>query len=73
MAYEMVMPYHLHMPSYFLETFTEYPYLTSITLAAFSLSSGVRFGSSIVNTPSFTLHQFYLYLHHQAESMSVGI
>ncbi len=20
----MVMPYHLHMPSYFLETFTEY-------------------------------------------------
>ena len=27
MAYEVVMPYHLHMPSYFLETFTEYPYL----------------------------------------------
>ena len=27
MAYEMVMPYHLHMPSYFLETFTEYPSL----------------------------------------------
>jgi len=27
MAYEMVMPYHLHMPSYFLETFTEYPHL----------------------------------------------
>ena len=26
MAYEMVMPYHLHMLSYFLETFTEYPY-----------------------------------------------
>ena len=25
----MVMPYHLHMPSYFLETFTEYPYGTS--------------------------------------------
>ena len=30
MAYEMVMPYHLHMPSYFLETFTEYPYLKCI-------------------------------------------
>ena len=29
MAYEMVMPYHLHMPSYFLETFTEYPLLMS--------------------------------------------
>ena len=25
-AYEVVMPYHLHMPSYFLGTFTEYPY-----------------------------------------------
>ena len=24
----MVMPYHLHMPSYFLETFTEYPDLS---------------------------------------------
>ena len=30
MAYEMVMPYHLHMPSYFLETFTEYPYLVAL-------------------------------------------
>ena len=28
MAYEVVMPYHLHMPSYFLETFTEYPILS---------------------------------------------
>ena len=32
MAYEMVMPYHLHMPSYFLETFTEYPYLFIISV-----------------------------------------
>ena len=32
MAYEMVMPYHLHMPSYFLETFTEYPYLKNCFL-----------------------------------------
>ena len=30
MAYEMVMPYHLHMPSYFLETFTEYPWLVIV-------------------------------------------
>ena len=27
MTYEVVMPYHLHMPSYFLGTFTEYPKL----------------------------------------------
>jgi len=29
MAYKVVMPYHLHMPSYFLETFTEYPFITA--------------------------------------------
>ncbi len=29
MAYEVVMSYHLHMPSYFLGTFTEYPYRSS--------------------------------------------
>ena len=27
----MVMPYHLHMPSYFLETFTEYPSCNDLT------------------------------------------
>ena len=32
MAYEMVMPYHLHMPSYFLETFTEYPYANMLQI-----------------------------------------
>ena len=46
MAYEMVMPYHLHMPSYFLETFTEYPkkgvtfYRNSLTLIR--RGSGIR-------------------------------
>ena len=29
----MVMPYHLHMPSYFLETFTEYPSLGIMNVA----------------------------------------
>ena len=38
MAYEMVMPYHLHMPSYFLETFTEYPYLVHCLLRLYSVS-----------------------------------
>ena len=31
MAYEVVMPYHLHMPSYFLGTFTEYPFVKLYT------------------------------------------
>ena len=33
----MVMPYHLHMPSYFLETFTEYPYLLSVDNQLFTM------------------------------------
>ena len=40
MAYEVVMPYHLHMPSYFLETFTEYP------CKAGSMSGGTSFISA---------------------------
>ena len=40
MAYEMVMPYHLHMPSYFLETFTEYPHL-EYTLKGYDHISGL--------------------------------
>ena len=32
MAYEVVMSYHLHMPSYFLGTFTEYPYFKVLLL-----------------------------------------
>ena len=43
MAYEMVMPYHLHMPSYFLETFTEYPYLACMMqLSTVSFKFGVK-------------------------------
>ena len=39
MAYEVVMPYHLHMPSYFLETFTEYP---------FSIAFGMAYGAQFL-------------------------
>ena len=39
MAYEMVMPYHLHMPSYFLETFTEYPYFNLQSILFINLFS----------------------------------
>ncbi|WP_229031858.1 hypothetical protein, partial [Phocaeicola massiliensis] len=38
MAYEMVMPYHLHMPSYFLETFTEYPYTRQVVFGRANLA-----------------------------------
>ena len=29
MAYKVIILYQLYMPSYFLGTFTEYPYLTT--------------------------------------------
>lgn len=38
----MVMPYHLHMPSYFLETFTEYPYRKIKALTNYSPNELVR-------------------------------
>ena len=30
MAYKVIILYQLYMPSYFLGTFTEYPYLASV-------------------------------------------
>ena len=51
MAYEMVMPYHLHMPSYFLETFTEYPYINvPIGCAVFRMAIGTLAHCSIKNS-----------------------
>ena len=39
----MVMPYHLHMPSYFLETFTEYPLLYGLfAVAAYVIKNAVE-------------------------------
>ncbi len=50
MAYEMVMPYHLHMPSYFLETFTEYPslefYISAATATTLPAEMPMKSGSS---------------------------
>ena len=38
MAYEVIILGHLHMPLYFLGTFTEYPYLWSVSCFSTSLS-----------------------------------
>ena len=32
MAYKVIILYRLYMPSYFLGTFTEYPYIMSVIL-----------------------------------------
>ena len=37
MAYEVSMLYHLHMPSWFLGTFTEYPYIDILFIEVFSI------------------------------------
>ena len=47
MAYEMVMPYHLHMPSYFLETFTEYPGINRSARSMNTLSQPIMRGESV--------------------------
>ena len=38
MAYKVIILYRLYMPSYFLGTFTEYPYLRTITATDFIFS-----------------------------------
>ena len=54
MAYEVVMPYHLHMPSYFLETFTEYP---SLNLRFFYCLWWMKLDRKFVKY----IHQFSVY------------
>ena len=43
MAYEVLMPYHLHMPSYFLGTFTEYPFLYAYYYKIITSTPGFSF------------------------------
>ena len=49
MAYKVIILYQLYMPSYFLGTFTEYPYLKHCGSAGFFVSLDIppkiRFGS----------------------------
>ena len=37
MAYEVIILGHLHMPLYFLETFTEYPYNTPFRFDSYAM------------------------------------
>ena len=55
MAYEVVMPYHLHMPSYFLETFTEYPHHMVITRIKNSPGCQVNPGNQRIYKKAFAL------------------
>ena len=57
MAYEMVMPYHLHMPSYFLETFTEYPELGELAASSVNIKIRVWVNSSDYWNVFFSMNQ----------------
>ena len=48
MAYEMVMPYHLHMPSYFLETFTEYPWIGRFSFDILPMTDNTKLTASVI-------------------------
>ncbi|KAB5260426.1 hypothetical protein, partial [Bacteroides stercoris] len=43
MAYKVIILYQLYMPSYFLGTFTEYPYLVPINSSQTCLYSATGF------------------------------
>lgn len=63
MAYEMVMPYHLHMPSYFLETFTEYPCVNMKDLKDFPVFFYLnRFYDNSNPSASFNFSRFGFFL-----------
>ena len=53
MAYEVVMSYHLHMPSYFLGTFTEYPWykLNIKTSASGRIDMGISVDDTVEEKP----------------------
>ena len=42
MAYKVIILYQLYMPSYFLGTFTEYPYLKVTAVLKAARGSGVK-------------------------------
>ncbi len=46
MAYKVIILYRLYMPSYFLGTFTEYPFLVDTNGLVFERNSHSRLGSS---------------------------
>ena len=47
MAYKVIILYRLYMPSYFLGTFTEYPYLVAGRKASMILASNSSANSGL--------------------------
>ena len=68
MAYEVVMSYHLHMPSYFLGTFTEYPdvrpimtekHFDTLSFSVFILI-GMKIANRLLLSGNWLVYWFYV-------------
>ena len=55
MAYGVIMLYHLHMPSYILRTFTEYPFLVNTKNSIFVMRITVVYFVNVTCTYSSIL------------------
>ena len=55
MAYKVIILYQLYMPSYFLGTFTEYPYGKDFLSALYCSLSGYLFVLELGYTETFAL------------------
>ena len=55
MAYKVIILYRLYMPSYFLGTFTEYPYLTDYILNTLSRHYNIIYDLTL---PKTILHAY---------------
>ena len=65
MAYGGGMGYHLHMPSYFWRTFTEYPYLMLLVFVVKGKHTTIKLKNII--------HALYVFLHLQGKKLQMNL
>ena len=61
MAYKVIILYRLYMPSYFLGTFTEYPFLQRIYIVLSKLCCMKFLYNPIFEKRSFYVLQFFIH------------
>ena len=62
MAYKVIILYQLYMPSYFLGTFTEYPYIKDLQFVKIYLITRFLHHKSPTKSPSIYHLLFIIYL-----------
>ena len=65
MAYKVIILYRLYMPSYFLGTFTEYPYSTALKVLQYFQYSTDKIKTDRTQSPQTVIRhcRFSLYLY----------